>query len=167
MKGAHLLWLLVAASTFSACQTQPPAPSATELVQARARLTANVQQCSRTYNFDPNAPGLPQQRLARNELSWRQCAYDAVRDYQKANPELAPLYNSLIDQDNLMTNALMHGEMTRRQRHAKIMQLLAQIRTAEEKQINQAREDEAKKQEQIRAMYNMFRSFGGAGGYTY
>src|SRR5271166_294694 len=159
----HLCWL-IGALALSACQSQPSATPEADLIQARARLSADVQQCSKTYNFDPNAPGLPQHTLVPNELSWRQCAYEAVRDYEKANPALAPSYNSLIDEDNLMTNALMHGKMTRSERHTKIMKLLDEINSAEQRQINETREGNSKKQEQIRDMYNMFRSFGGAGG---
>ena len=68
-----------------------PAPSENALVQARARLSSEVALCSQKYNYDPNTiVGKPQMALAPNELSWRQCAYEAVRDNQKANPELAP-----------------------------------------------------------------------------
>jgi hypothetical protein len=154
----HLIWLAFAAA-LSACQSQPVAPSEATLIQARARLSADIQHCSKTYNFDPDAPGLPQRKLAPNELSWRQCAYEAVRDYEKSNPALAPMYNSLIDEDILMTNALMQGQMTRSERHAKIMHLLDQIKTAEQEQIDETREDQAKKEQQMRNMYDLFRVF--------
>jgi len=154
----RLCWL-IGATALSACQSQPVTPSDVTLIQARARLSADIQQCSKTYNFDPDAPGLPQQKLAPNELLWRQCAYEAVRDYEKSNPALAPMYNSLIDEDGLMTNALMHGQMTRSERRAKIMHLLDQIKSAEQEQIDETREDQAKKEQQMRNMYDLFRTF--------
>ena len=72
------------------------------------------------------------------------------------------MYNSLLEQDNLLTNALMHGKITRSERHAKILQLLHKIKVAEQEQINESRSEQAKKQEQVRNIYNMFRDFYGS-----
>ena len=156
----QLLWVTCLTAITSACTGQPATPPETDLVQARARLYSNVDLCSKKYNYDPyTVVGKPARALAPNELLWHQCAYEAVRDYEKANPELAPLYNSLLDQDNLMTNAMMHGQMTRSERHTKILQILAQIKTAENDQINKSRLDQEQKQEQMRNMYNMLREF--------
>jgi hypothetical protein len=157
----RLLWVTCWTAITSACTSQPPPPSENALVQARARLASEVALCSQKYNYDPNIiVGKPQMALAPNELSWRQCAYEAVRDYQKVNPELTPLYSSLLDEDNLMTNAMMHGQMTRSQREAKMLQLIAHIKAAENEQISKTRLAEEQKQEQTRNIYNMFRDFG-------
>jgi hypothetical protein len=147
--------------TFTACASETPKPTETVLVQARARLSSEVDQCSKRYNYDPyTVVGKPQRALLPNELSWRQCAYQAVMNYEKANPALAPLYNSLLEEDNLLTNALMRGEITRSERQAKILQLLDKIKVAEQEQINETRLEQAKKQEQVRNIFNMFRDFG-------
>jgi hypothetical protein len=87
------------------------------LSEARDRLTAAIDTCSKAYHYDPFSPArLPERAIPANEFSWRQCAYKAVGEYERANPSLAPMYNSLINQDHMMANAIMHGQMTRSER---------------------------------------------------
>ncbi len=156
----HLFWFLCAAA-IAACESQPEVPPEAYLIQARARLSSDIQQCSRTYRYDPDSvAGLPERALAPGELLWHQCAYEAMRNYEEANPPLAPLYNSFIEQDVLLTNGLMQGQMTRSQRRTKIVRLLARIKTAEQEQIDGSRAEEEKKKRQVRNMYDLFRSFG-------
>ncbi|MBV8121316.1 MAG: hypothetical protein JO081_15425 [Alphaproteobacteria bacterium] len=145
-----------------ACPGRAAMPSEANLIQARDRLSAEIQRCSSVYHFNPDAPGLPQRKLAQNELAWRHCAYQAIKDYQKSNSTLASLYNSLINEDILMTNAFMHGQVTRSEWRATITQQLTQINAAEQKQIEEAQGYQSQKQQQLRDIYNMFRSFTGA-----
>lgn len=98
--------------------------------QARLRDSAVFED---VQLYDPKtAVGIPENALALNELQWHQCAHDAVRSYEKVNLLLAPLYDSLIDQDTRMTSAIMQGQMTRSERHARISQILAEIKAAEQ-----------------------------------
>jgi hypothetical protein len=155
---AHLAWFtwLIA---LSACASQPA--SMEPLAEARARLASEIQQCSKTYSYDPRtAVGIPENALAPSEPQWHQCAHDAVRSYQKVNLLLAPLYDSLIDQDIFMTNAIMHGQMTRSERHARISQILEEIRTAEEKQIAQAQLQQAQRDQATQNVIDLIRRLG-------
>jgi hypothetical protein len=168
MTRARKIWraaAVLSAAVLVACQNPAPTPAQTQLIAARDRLTAAIRHCTLIYHFDPDAPDLPQRQLAPNELAWRQCAYRAARDYERANPALAPLYQSLIDEDIAMTNAIMRGQMTRSERRTKIMRTLSQIRTAEENQIAMAQADQAQKQEQMRDIYNTIRAFTGVPSY--
>lgn len=148
------------AAVLAACATPAGGPSEPELLQARARLSFDVQQCSRRYKYDPDkTANLPERALAPNEIPWHQCAYDAIKNYEKSNPALAGQYNSFIDEDILMTNAIMNGQMTRSQRRARAAQLLAQIKASEQEQISASRSQEAVKEQQTRNLYDLFRSF--------
>jgi hypothetical protein len=152
---AWFAWLVV----LSACGSQPAAVESP--AQARARLTAEIQQCSKTYSYDPRTVvGIPENALAPNEPQWHQCAHDAVRSYQKVNPLLAPLYDSLVDQDTSMTDAIVHGRMTRSERHARISQILAEIKTAEQNQIAQAQLLQAQRDQAMQGVIDMIRTLG-------
>jgi hypothetical protein len=155
----QLRWLTYAALA-SACSNPPTGLSEPELLQARARLSDEIQQCSRKYKYDPNnVAGLPERALVPDELQWHQCAYDGMRIYGKSNPALAQQYNLLIDEDMLMTSAIINGQMTRSQRRARTAKLLDEIKVAEQEQISASRLQEATKEQQTRNIYDLFRSF--------
>ena len=120
----------------SACESQPTATGASPetVAEVRGAFVADLQQCTRTHGYDPNAVGLPENALAPNELPWRQCAYDAARKYGKTNQAVSRLYDQLIAEDIEMTTALQQGTMTRTQRRSRVEQLLEQIKAAEEAQ---------------------------------
>ena len=102
------------------------------MAAAREALVADLQRCTLAHGYDPNAAGLPENALAPNELPWRQCAYEAVRNYGKSNPTVSGYYNQLITEDVQMTTALQQGTLTRTQRRARIEELVEQIKAAEE-----------------------------------
>lgn len=118
----------------SACVSPPTATAATfeSVAAAREAFFADLQRCTLKHGYDPNAAGLPETALAPNELPWRQCAYEAVRNYGKSHPAVGGYYNQLITEDILMTTALQQGTMTRTQRRARIEELVEQIKVAEE-----------------------------------
>ncbi len=151
----YLTWAVWLAA-LPACAGHPSGLES--LVQARAKLTSDVRQCSQTYNYNPRtAVGIPENALAPNELRWHQCAHDAVRSYQQVNTPLAPLYQYLIDEDTSTTDAIMHGQMTRSERHARIAEILAKLKAAEQYQISQAQLQQAEKDQAMQGVIDMVR----------
>lgn len=141
----------------SACSTQP-SPLET-LIEARGRLVSEIQQCSNRYDYNPRtASAISQNALAPHEPEWHSCVYAAIRSYENINLQLAPLYNSLIDEDIVMTNAIAHGQMTRSERRTRINQILAEIKTAEENQIIQAKLQQAERNRAMRNVIDMIRT---------
>src|SRR5262249_121401 len=134
--------LVGAVGVVMACTSMPTGalaapPSVLSLL--RQQLVAALKECTGTYGYDPDqTAGIAENALAPNELSWRQCAYDAVRAYAKEHPSLDDLYTELINQDIAMTSAIQQGTLTRSERRARIEALLAQIRAAEDFQIQAA-----------------------------
>jgi hypothetical protein len=102
---------------------------------------------------------MPERGLAPNELQWRQCAYDAVRDYEQANPTMAAQYQQLVAEDISMTTAMQDGSMTRTQRKARLEELLEQIRVGEEKQIQADAAAQEEQSQQVRDLVEGFRGF--------
>jgi hypothetical protein len=68
-------------------------------------------------------------------------------------------YEQLIAEDIQMTTAIQQGAMTRSQRRARIEELLAQIKAAEEAQIEAAASEQARQNEQLRNVVDNFRGF--------
>jgi hypothetical protein len=112
------------------------APTTNAPPMSRQQLRAELTLCTQTHGYDPERTvGVAENAIAANELPWRQCAYEAVRAYAKGNPSLNDLYAQLINEDIEMTAAIQQGSLTRSERRARIEELLAQIRAAEDFQI--------------------------------
>jgi hypothetical protein len=157
-----LLALLVVMMGLSACggTTSQSSSAGGGLVGARDKLVADLRECTQTHGFDPkNAAGVAENALAPNELPWRQCAYDAVRAYGQAHPTLRGMYDQLIAEDLAMTTAIQQGSMTRSQRRARIEELVAQIKAAEQEQIDAAASEQARQNDQLRNVVENVRGF--------
>lgn len=134
IRSVTLLGMTVAVIVACATQTAPPTPES-RLMQARSKLLADVRGCSEQYGYYPQSvTGVAENALAPKELKWRQCAYDAVRAYASENPANRA-YEQLIAEDIAMTTGIQQGSTTRSERRARDEQLIAQIRKAEEAQI--------------------------------
>src|SRR5262249_32977615 len=131
-----LLLLAGIAGGLSACTSQGSGSSSqSPLAAARQGLVADLHQCAQTYGYDPrNVASVPENKLAPNELEWRQCGYDAVRKYSHSQPALTGQYEQLINEDITMTNAVQSGTMTRTQRRQRLQTLIDQIKRPHESQ---------------------------------
>ena len=155
--------VLLLMGAIAGCSSKSSSTSSTAAapIAARDTLIADIQQCSQRYGYDPaHVQGVAENALAPQELPWRQCAYDAVRAYEQANPALSGRYEQLIAEDIQMTTAIQQGTLTRSERRTRIEALLAQIRSAEEEQANAAAVDQARQMEQIRNVVDSARGFG-------
>jgi len=170
MKRASLAYLfplfasamLVAACSSGQSSSTPSASSSTAppLMQARDKLIADVKTCSSQYDYNPDSTsGIAENTLAPHELEWRQCAYDAIHRYAQANPALASRYDQLITEDMQMTMAIQQGTMTRTKRRARDQELIAQIKSAEEQQIQATAMEQQRQMEQVRSMVDSMRGF--------
>jgi hypothetical protein len=101
--------------------------------KSRQQLVTELNQCTLAHGYDPKqTASIAENALAPNELSWRRCAYEAVRTYAEGHPSLNEQYMQLINEDIRMTKAIQEGSLTRSQRRARIEGLLAEIRAAED-----------------------------------
>jgi hypothetical protein len=155
------LLLVGIAGGLSDCTSQGSGSSPqSSLTAARQQLVADLQQCTQTYDYDPrNVAGVPENKLAPNELEWRQCGYDAVRKYSHTQPTLSGRYDQLINEDITMTNAVQAGTMTRSQRRERLQTLIEQIKRAEESQAEAAAGDQAQQMEDVRRVVDGMRGF--------
>lgn len=129
-------WVGAIGIVVAGCADAPPRTSASPILQARQQLNADLGTCAQRYSYDPaKAANVAENALAPNELQWRQCIYEALGRYAKANPAMASTYQSLIANDMAMTSAIQQGTMTRSQRKARVEQLVAQIKASEDKMI--------------------------------
>lgn len=138
---------------------QSQAAQVETLQEARERLLRDLQDCSTRYGFNPNDPALPENALGPNELDWRDCAYEAARDYTAVNTPLALDFATLIDEDQKMTQALAAGQMTRSERRARLQPLIAAVHEKEMQQIEALEADQARKNELVRQVTEGLRGF--------
>ena len=158
--GITLLVAALVAACSSGQTSSTSSSAAAPLMQARDRLIADVKACSTKYAYDPNSTaGIAENALAPHELEWRQCAYDAVRTYESANPALTSRYDQLVTEDMQMTTAIQQGTMTRTQRRGRIQELVAQIKAAEEQQVQAAGIEQERQTEQVRNVVDSMRGF--------
>ncbi len=145
-------------------QPGPPAPpsrQSVELLSAREALNSALHQCTETYSYSPRtATDIPEHALAAHELQWNQCAYSAVRTYERANPKLAPMYEQLISLYEQMTNEITAGTLTRSERHTRTEEELKAIAQAEHAQIAAANLQQAQQNQQIQNVIDTIRMFG-------
>jgi len=161
-------YVAVLAILLTACTTAGEPPAGTvgsaeqaKLVDARAKLIADVRSCTDQHAYDPNnVSGVGEKELASGELQWRQCVYDAARRYIAQNPAMRGMYEQLIAEDFQLTSAIQQGTVTRAQRKARDDELLAQIRDAEEAQMKRLAAESEKQMEQVRMVVNGLRGLG-------
>jgi hypothetical protein len=156
-----LINLCVAAS-LAACATQQTGPEAAQgaLEAAREQLIVDLGQCTQTFGYDPRkVAGVAEDQLAPHELEWRQCGYDAVRKYARNQPTLTGRYEQLINEDISMTNAIEAGVMTRSERRQRNETLIAQIKDAEQSQVQAAAAEQQQETERVQQMVEGMRGF--------
>lgn len=140
----------LAACTSGQTAYEAKSAQAETLRQARQQLVDDLRACSARYAYDPDAAGLPENALAPNELEWRQCAYEAARDYTAVNTPLALDFATLIDEDQKMTAALANGEMSRTERRERMRVLIQAVHDKELAQLESLDSQEERERELVR-----------------
>jgi hypothetical protein len=137
--------------------------SAKKLSQPGKVMDEHLAKCAEKYAYDPNeAEGLGEYDLAPQEMEWRRCAYQGVREIMIPNTRIPDAYRQLIDEDRAMTEKIQRREMTRSERRARLDQILESVR-AHEKELNlrnlekqqtelKARMDEIERMRRIESM---------------
>lgn len=132
---------------------------------ARAAFYRDLANCTKTYGYDPEKLSpLGAHQLAVNERKWRSCAYDAVEARLIPASRNPQLYQELIATDQVLTDEVEEGIVTRSQRRERIRETLVTIEAREadtavsDDPVTQAEADEA---DQARAAFTqrMVQSF--------
>ena len=109
-----------------------------EIVTARRQLDDYMAQCTKRYGYDPEAASkLGPNVLGPGEREWRGCVYQGIEKYMIPGTVSPDVYRHAIAEDRKMTEAVANGEMTRKQRQARVQQMLEAIDRIEE--ANQAK----------------------------
>jgi ABC-type amino acid transport substrate-binding protein len=99
---------------------------------AEERFAAHLDQCTVQYGFDPDATeGVGERELAPNEREWRACAYSGVETGLIPGSAVPDAYRRLIAEDQVLTDAVAAGTITRQERRARLEELFAAIAEAE------------------------------------
>ena len=115
--------------------------SAKKLSEPGKVMDERLAECAEEYAYDPNkTEGLGEYDLAPQELEWRRCAYQGVREIMIPNTHIPDAYRQLINEDRAMTERIQRREMTRSERGARLDQILESLRAHEpvgDKQIKE------------------------------
>jgi hypothetical protein len=85
------------------------------------KFLKHLAGCTRQHGYDPTAQnGLGPHELGRNEMPWRECAYEGIRRIIVPASALPEMYEDLIAEDRKMTEAVVQGTMTRDDRRSRI-----------------------------------------------
>ncbi len=151
---------LVAAGCGSSGGSSGGSAAAAPVMTARDTLNADLGACTQQFGYDPaNQAAIAENALAPNELPWRDCARDAVRRYAGAHPALAGQYQQLIAADIEMTTAIEQGTMTRSERRTRLQAMIADIKAAEDAQVQASQVEQEKQMGQVRMVVDNFRGF--------
>jgi hypothetical protein len=155
------LLLVCTAISLAFCGTQLSSSTPqSALASARQQLIVDLVKCTQTFGYDPrNIVGVAENQLAPHELEWRQCGYDSLRKYAQNQPTLMGRYEQLINEDISMTQAIQSGTMTRSQRRQRIETLVAQIKDAEQQQVQAAATAQEQEMERVRRIVESMRGF--------
>jgi hypothetical protein len=152
----HLILLAVSVLGLTACAGQPsstPTPQ-TASIAPRAKLVSDMRQCAQQHGYNPSTvAGVAETALAPNELEWRKCAYDAILDYARSNPEMIGKYQQLVYDDIVMTTHIQKHSMTRTNRSDRLNRLIADMKQMEDEQVQTAKFDGEQQSEQVQAVY--------------
>ncbi len=147
-------------SSGSSAGTAAASPSAQRITQARAKLDSDIAACTQQHGYDPyKTTGMPENALVPGEMEWRQCAYEAARNYARINSGMRLPYELLIHDDRTMTEQIQAGTLTRSQRRAAVETRLADIRTQEEGQLQAAQDAAEADQRQMQMTVQTLRGF--------
>ena len=147
-------------SSTTAAAAPASSPDTARITQARAKLDSDIAACTAAHGYNPMATtGLPENALVPGELEWRQCAYNAARNYARINTAMRLNYELLIHDDRAMTEQLQAGTMTRSARRAAIEARLADIREQEAAQLQAAQGAAEADQRQMQNTVETMRSF--------
>ena len=95
-------------------------------------LLARFSECSLRHGYDPEVEqNLPENRLGKGELKWRDCAYVGIEEIMIPVSAVPGLFQQLVREDKSMTSSIIKGEMTRTQRNDRVTAILNQIYSRE------------------------------------
>lgn len=106
----------------------------------------HLDRCTAEHGYDPaKAKHLGENELGKNEKAWRRCAYAGIEGQMIPGALDPKKFQRLVHEDQVMTEQIAQGTLTRSLRKARVQEVLGQIKN----------EEDAYHQEQIRKLNQM------------
>ncbi len=104
--------------------------------QAHQMLLTHMSNCTNLHGYDPDkTDGLGAHEVGPAERAWRSCVYFGVEAYIIPGTGVPKLFRRLIEKDRILTDQVERGEISRRKRKAKIMEILELIQRKAKQQL--------------------------------
>lgn len=103
----------------------------TAVEMAHERFLTYLDNCSKTYGTDPRTATVGENELVVHEQEWRACAYEGIRTIIVPASSFRQDYEKMIAEDQVMTDKVARGEMTRTERRARLDSMREEIATKE------------------------------------
>lgn len=120
----RVLGLCGLAVLVAACDTLP-------VRDARARLDAHIEDCSRRHDYHPDQAAAGEQGLAPGEPAFLECVYAGVERLVVPHTAVPGDYRRLVARHRLWSAAVAAGDMTRGERRARTEAMLEAIEARE------------------------------------
>jgi hypothetical protein len=119
----------------AACAGEQGAPKheKTAVELSHERFLAYLDNCSATYGTDPRTATVGEKELVAHEREWRSCAYEGIRTIIMPASTYSQDYAEMIAEDQVMTEKVAQGEMTRTERRARLDAMREEIAAKEAK----------------------------------
>ena len=149
-----LLPIILTGFIVTACAGDKQSSSAQEdyMQAAYKKFDAHFDGCTQKHGYDPErSQDLGDYVLGENERAWRQCVYEGAELYIIPSSKIGERYEALIRADKTLTEGIEKGAVTRAERHAKITQMLNEVRSDElDIMISEAPREKAAEQQEKR-----------------
>ena len=169
-----LLLVSLPASAGAQAQTKDEVPARLEthtniyMEAAYRQFDMHLADCTKKFGYDPDKvpANLGDYEIAPGEDEWRACAYEGVEKTLMPKTRSPALYESLINTHKILTEQMQRQLVSRKERRAKIEELIANIQLEEAKAMNAgstsaAQETDANRTELVRRQVDMLRGFSG------
>jgi hypothetical protein len=97
------------------------------------RFLTYLDKCSATHGTDPRTATVGENELVAHEREWRSCAYEGIRTIIMPASAYSQDYAEMIAEDQVMTEMVAKGEMTRTERRARLDAMREEIAAKEAK----------------------------------
>ena len=113
-------------------------------------INSEIDKCTQVHGYDPKEESqLGENELGKNERVFLECVYTGISETLVPKVMLPNDYKDLISSHKQMTNAVEKGEITRKERKARVIEILTQIKANEAAETERRIQDLSAKRDQF------------------
>jgi hypothetical protein len=113
-------------------------------------INSEIDKCTQAHGYDPKQESqLGENELGKNERVFLECVYTGISEALIPKVMVPNDYEKLISSHKQMTNAVEKGEITRKERKTRVIEILTQIKANEAAETERRIQDLSAKRDQF------------------